>query len=59
MADDNHFGFEDQDQVMRKKKQLFLLENVAEDGFDTSKFNKFLSQQKQINSFDIEAYSFE
>ena len=44
---------------MRKKKQLFLLENVAEDGFDTSKFNMFLSQQKQINSFDIEAYSFE
>ena len=43
MADDNHFGFEDQDQVMRKKKQLFLLENVAEDGFDTSKFNMVLS----------------
>jgi len=59
MADDNHFGFEDQDQVIRKKKQLFLLENVAEDGFDTSKFNMFLNQQKQINSFDIEAYSFE
>lgn len=24
--------------AMRKKKQLFLIENVAEDGFDTSKF---------------------
>mgnify|MGYP001015450045 CR=1 FL=1 len=59
MDTDSHFGTEDQDQVARNKKQLFLIENVAEDGFDTSKFNQFLAQSKQIVSFDIEAYTFE
>ena len=39
MDTDSHFGTEDGDQAMRNKKQLFLIENVAEDGFDTSKFN--------------------
>jgi len=37
---------EDADQAMRKKKQLFLIENVAEDGFDTSKFNMYLFEKK-------------
>ena len=59
MDTDYHFGTEDGDQAMRNKKQLFLIENVAEDGFDTSKFNQFLSQVKNIASFDIEAYTFE
>jgi hypothetical protein len=32
--------------ALRKKKQLFLIENVAEDGFDTSKFNLYLAETK-------------
>jgi hypothetical protein len=46
------------DQAMRKKKQLFLIENVAEDGFDTSKFNKYLAETKG-SGFDLEALTFE
>jgi hypothetical protein len=32
--------------ALRKKKQLFLIENVAEDGFDTSKFNHYIAETK-------------
>lgn len=30
----------------RKRKQLYLIEHVAEDGFDTSKFNAYLAGNK-------------
>lgn len=56
MAD--YFSNEDHDQAMRKKKQLFLIENVAEDGFDTSKFNMFLAEKKGP-SYDLDGCSFE
>ena len=42
----------------RKRKQLYLIENVAEDGFDTSKFNAYLAE-KRGPSFDINSISFE
>ena len=42
----------------RKRKQLYLIENVAEDGFDTSKFNAYLAERRGPN-FDINSISFE
>lgn len=50
--------FMEDEQALRKKKQLYLIENVAEDGFDTSKFNKFLAETKGPG-FDLEVLSFE
>lgn len=48
----------DDDDQLRKKKQLFLIENVAEDGFDTSKFNNFLAE-KCGPSYNLDGCSFE
>ena len=42
----------------RKRKQLYLIENVAEDGFDTSKFNAYLAERKGAG-FDINSISFD
>ena len=32
-------------QAEKKKKYLYIMENVAENGYDTSRFNKFFSQK--------------
>ena len=40
---------EEEVEKSRKKKQLYLIENVAEGGFDTSKFNMYLADKKGIN----------
>lgn len=39
---------EEEAEKSRKKKQLYLIENVAEGGFDTSKFNMFVAEKKGI-----------
>ena len=40
---------EEEVEKSRKKKQLYLIENVAEGGFDTSKFNMYLADKKGIH----------
>ena len=42
-----------EDPDLRKKKHLYIIENVTEDGFDTSRFNQFLAETKGGN-FSIE-----
>lgn len=32
-------------QDLKKKKYLFIMENVAENGYDTTKFNAFLREK--------------
>lgn len=49
---------DESDDQLRKKKQLFLIENVAEDGFDTSKFNGFLAEKRGPN-YNLDGCTFE
>lgn len=41
-----------------KKKMLYVMENVAENGYDTSKFNKFYAD-KHGKNLNMDALSFE
>lgn len=46
------------DAEMRKRKHLYIIENVTDDGFDTSRFNAFLADTRGIN-FNVDSLSFE
>ena len=35
----------DQFQLHKRKKMMYIMEHVAENGFDTSKFNKYYSDK--------------
>ena len=43
---------------LRKRKHLYIIENVTEDGFDTSRFNQFLAETQGAN-YNTDALSFE
>jgi len=35
----------DLDQFQKRKKMEYIMDNVAENGFDTSKFNRYYTQK--------------
>ena len=42
---------------LRKRKHLYIIENVTDDGFDTSRFNQFLAETRGAG-FSTESLSF-